>query len=201
MSKRRGESAEYALSQNQVQAVLNTCQDSDERITIGMQIFCGLRVSELVHMRSDWVTQEGNLRIPSNQACNCAECVRLHGGTWKPKTKAGARVLPIPERMRSDLSELFKVKPNGMGVSRTGLYYRTKTVLHRAKVKFRGVAGDTAFPHALRATCASILARSGMSAVNLCYFLGWKSIAIGDHYIRTATAKEGALKEAKAIFG
>ena len=152
-------------------------------------------------MRGDWITQEGNLRIPRTQACNCAECMRLHSGEWKPKTKAGARTLPIPERMKKDLAELLRVKPYGMGVSRVGLYYRTKTVLHRAKVRFRGVAGNTAFPHALRATCASILARNGMSAVNLCYFMGWKSIAIGDHYIRVVTAKEGALKEAKAIFG
>lgn len=194
MKKRRGESAEFALSQPQVQATQAACLDLDERITIGGQLFLGLRVGELAHMRADWITQEGTLRIPSQMACNCAECARVRDGMWRPKTKAGARTLPIPQRLRKDLAELFKVKPYGLGISRTGLYYRTKTILKRAKVKY-------GFPHALRATCATMLASGGMSAPALSYFMGWKSISIGDAYIRLSTAKSQALKEAQSIFG
>lgn len=201
MGQRRGESAEYSLSQHQVESVLAVCQDLDERVTIGMQLFCGLRVSELAHMRTDWITQDGNLKIPHQQICKCAECKRKRHGLWKPKTKAGARTLPIPKRVKKDLFELLKIKPNGMQVSRTGLYYRTKRILKRAKIKFQGLSEDTAFPHALRSTCATMLATGGMSPAYLSYFMGWKSISIGDHYIRLATAKDGALKEAKAIFG
>ena len=199
--KRRGESAEYSLSQPQVQALLAACQDYEERVTIGCQLFLGLRVSELAHMRADWVTDDGDLKVPSFQTCNCAECARERGGEWRPKTKAGARTLPIPKRLRPDLSELFKVKPYGVGISRVGLYYRTKTVLKRAKIKFHGLSGNTAFPHALRSTCAMMLALSGMEAIALCYFMGWKSIAVGDHYLRSAKAKDLAMKQAREAFG
>lgn len=199
--QRRGDSAEYALTQTQVKTLLSVCRDTEEKVTIGMMVFCGLRISELTHMRADWITQDGNLRIPNSQACNCAECARVRGNEWRPKTKAGARTLPIPQRMRKDLVELFKAKPYGLGVSRIGLYSRTKTILRRAKVKIRGSASDIPFPHALRATCASMLAAGGMSAAHLSYFMGWKSIAIGDHYIRLSTAKNGALKQAREIFG
>lgn len=201
MGKKRGESAEYSLSQPQVQAVLNACWDLDERVTIGMQLFCGLRIGELAHMRGDWVTQEGNLKVPPQQVCNCAECMRQRGGTWQPKTKAGARTLPIPGRMRNDLAELFKVKPHGMEVSRTGLYYRTKRVLKRAKVHFKGLSGNTGFPHCLRATCATMLAVSGMEPAALCYAMGWKSLVIGEHYIRLAAAKDLAIKRMREAFG
>lgn len=201
MSPKRGESAEYSLNQEQVQRALEVCQDLEERVTIGIQLFLGLRISEAGHMRADWVTQQGNLKIPSQMACNCAECTRTRQGTWRPKTKAGARTLPIPQRMQKDLAELFKIKPYGMEISRIGLYYRTKRILKRAKVKFKGLSDNTAFPHALRSTCATMLAVGGMSPVGLCAFMGWKSIAIGDHYIRAAHAKELALKEARAIFG
>ena len=152
-------------------------------------------------MRADWITQDGNLRIPNQQACNCAECARVRGGEWRPKTKAGARTLPIPQRMRKDLNELFKMKPYGLDVSRVGLYYRTKTILKRAKIKFRGLSGGTAFPHALRSTCFNMLCAGGISAVDLCYYAGWRDISIGSHYIQVAQAKEGALKAGKAIFG
>lgn len=199
--RRRGESANFALSQTQVQALLAACLDLDERVTIGCQLFLGLSVSELSHMRSDWITQEGDFRIPFEQACNCAECMRARKGTWRPKTRAGARTLPIPKRIRKDLSELFRLKPYGLGVSRIGLYYRTKTVLLRAKVKFQGVASSTAFPHALRATCFNLLVEGGMSAAGLCYYAGWSNIAIASHYISLIRAKGLAAKEAREIFG
>lgn len=197
--KRRGESAEYSLSQPQVQALLVACHDLEERITIGCQLFLGLWISELVHMRADWVTDDGNLKVPSFQACNCAECARMRGGEWRPKTQA--RTLPIPKRLRKDLAELFKIKPYGLDVSRVGLYYRTKTILKRARIKFRGLPGNTGAPSCLRDTCFNMLAQGGMSAVNLCYFSGRKSITMGEHHTKIAQAKAGALEQGKAIFG
>ncbi|GAH08425.1 unnamed protein product, partial [marine sediment metagenome] len=167
---KRGESAEFTLSQTQVQALLSACNDLDERVTINAQLFLGLRVGEVAHLRADWVTQEGNLKIPSQQVCRCAECARERGGTWHPKTKAGARTVPIPQRMKKDLSELFKAKPYGMEVSRIGLWGRTKRILKRARITFKGLSDNTAFPHALRSTCATMLAVGGMSPVGLCAF-------------------------------
>jgi len=151
-------------------------------------------------MNVNWITESGDLKIPTSQVCNCAECSRVRHGLWKPKTKAGARTLPIPKRLRKDLSELLRLKPYGLGVSRVGLYYRTKTVLLRAKVKIKGQSSE-AFPHALRATCFNLLIEGGMSPQGLCYFAGWSNIAIASHYISLVRAKGLALEEAKRIFG
>uniref|UniRef100_A0A6M3XXZ3 Putative site-specific tyrosine recombinase n=1 Tax=viral metagenome TaxID=1070528 RepID=A0A6M3XXZ3_9ZZZZ len=197
---KRGESAEFALSQEQVQKVLSACANLEERVTIGLQLFLGLRASEACHFGAEWITDDGNFRIPTSQPCNCAECARTRNGMWKPKTKAGARTLPIPERMRKDIAELLRVKPYGLDISRVGFYYRTKTILSRAGIKLKGGYSE-AFPHALRATCATMLATGGMNAVGLSYFMGWASISIGDRYIRLITAKEFALKQAREIFG
>ena len=196
--RKRGESAEYALTEAQVKAVLAACQDIDERVTIGCQLFLGLRVGELAHMRADWITDDGNLKVPGFQSCNCAECVRMHGGTWKPKTKAGARTLPIPKRLRRDLAEMFKIKPYGMEVSRVGLYYRTKVILQRARVRHKGLACNTAFPQALRATCARMLANGGMNPINLGYYTGQNSITVMEHLLQ---AKQGAIEQGHVIFG
>lgn len=201
MKKRRGESGDFALSQHQVEELLKVCTEMEERVTIGCQIYLGLRISELAHMRADWVTVDGNLKIPAQQACKCAECAKFRDKLWKPKTRSGARTLPIPPRIKRDLAELFKVKPYGMEVSRVGLYYRTKTLLKRARIKFKGLSGDTGFPHCLRATCFNLLVEGGMSAAGLAYFAGWSNIAIASHYISLVRAKGLALREATAIFG
>lgn len=153
-------------------------------------------------MNSTWITAEGNLRVPTAQKCNCAECARNRGGEWRPKTKAGARVLHIPERLRKDLSELLRMQPYGLNLSRIGVWYRVKTILKRANVKFPAPAGKTGFPHCMRATCATILAASGvMNEFELSYYMGWSDINMAKHYVDIARTKPGALKKAKEVFG
>ena len=201
MVKHRGESAEYALSQHQVGEVLKVCQDSEDRILVGLQLFMGLRIGECVHMNATWVTQEGDLRIPQQQACHCAECVRVRDGMWTPKTKAGARTIPIPQRMKKDLAELFKVRPYGLDMSRQGLYYRTKNILKRARVKFKGLSGDTGFPHCLRSTCASMLVVGEINEFHLCYIMGWSDINMAKHYVQLFRVKPKAIQAVRNIFG
>jgi len=201
MSGERGESADYALEQPQVAKLLAACSTLEDKVLIGCQLWLGLRVSELVHTRADWITSEGNFRVPAQQKCTCSECLAKGSDTWRPKTRASIRTLPISSTLRKDLLEFLRQRPNGFQLSRQSLYYRTKTLLKKARIRVRGLADDTIFPHALRSTCAQMLALGGMSAAGLCAFMGWRSIAIGDHYIRASKAKELAMTEARRIFG
>lgn len=191
MSKRRrGESADFILTEHQVERVLKACLDLVDRLIVGCSLFMGMKASEIVHMCAGWVTDDGNLKVPSQMACNCAECARKRGGTWKPKTRAAARTLPIPKRLRADLATLLKMQPYGLGISRQGLYYRVQAIGKRAKVK------DIS-PDILRATCFTMLKERGMDVQAFCYFTGQKSIAVG----RIIEARDTALKEARTIFG
>jgi len=197
---KRGDSAEYALSNEDAQKLLSACTTLEEKFVIGGQIFLGLRAAELAHLNSQWVTSEGNIKVPTFMTCHCVYCER-RGGEWRPKTKAGARVLPIPRQLQAVFSKFLELSPDGLGYSRIGVYFKTKRVLVRAKIRRTGLAKNVPFPHALRATCASILARGGMDAMALCAFMGWENIAIGANYIKTATARDSAIAQAKAIFG
>lgn len=199
--RKRGESANYALTQEQVQRALSNCRDNTDRVIIGTQIWLGLRVSELVHLRADWITEQGDLKIPLQMACNCSECTRIRNQLWTPKTRAGARTLPIPKQLRKNLSELLKVKPYGLGLSRQAIYYRTKTILKQARVKFKSTAQETGFPHCLRSTCASMLVEGGMSEFALTYFMGWSDINMAKTYVQMFRIKPRAIEEARAIFG
>lgn len=198
---KRGDSALYALEPEPVIKVLQVCSTLEERIIVGVPLFLGLRVGELVHMCADWLTSDGNLSIPMSQPCGCTDCVKKKGGVWKPKTGAGVRTVPISRPIQKDLLRFLAMQPKGLQVSRIRIWYWTKDILKRAGVKQKGLAGSTIYPHALRATCASMLAAGGMSAANLAYFMGWSSIAVGDHYVKLAQAKQGAMAQARNIFG
>ena len=203
MSKRRGHSVLYVLEQPQVQATLVACHDLIDRIIIKCPLFLGgLRVGEMTHMGSDWITSEGKLRIPSFMPCNCAECMRERkGGGWKPKTLAGARILYIPKLLRGDLADLFKIQPYGLGISRVAIWMRTKRILKEAKVRFRGLSGDTGFSHCLRATCATMLAATDINEAALCYYMGWSDLKQARPYIKLVRSQTSSFKWAQETFG
>ena len=203
MGHKRGDSAQYALTQPQAKAVLAACADTVDKVIIGLQLFCTMRVGEVVHFNASWITATGDLRIPERQKCGCAACAKhpKHAGTWTPKTKAGARTLPIPKQLRKDLSTLLKVKPYGLDLSRQSIWLRTKAILKKARVKFKGTAGNTGFPHCLRATSASMLVEGGINEFHLCYLLGWADINMAKHYVQLFRVKPKALEAAREIFG
>jgi len=195
---KRGDSADYALEPSQVDHLIRSCVTLEELVLIRCQLHLGLRISEVGHMKSIWVTDLGMLRVPSKQPCQCPDC--QDSGAWQPKTKAGARTLPIPGSFRPSLVEFLSKQQNGFQQTRQGLYYRTKKVLVRAKIQVKGLAQDTVYPHVLRATCATMLAAGGMDAAGLTYFMGWANIAMGSHYIQIAQAKDLAARQATQIF-
>ena len=199
---KRGHSVLYVLEETQVWATVGACHDLIDRIIIKSPLFLGgLRVGEMTHMGDDWITSEGKFRIPSFMPCNCAECARVRDGGWKPKTPAGARILYVPKLLREDLAELFKAQPYGLDISRQAIWYRTKRILKEAKVRFRGLSGDTGFSHCLRATCATMLAATDINEVALCYYMGWSDINQAKPYIQMVRGQTGAFKWAKELFG
>ena len=203
MSPKRGNSASFVLEPEQVGKVLRVCTMLSERIIVGVPLFLGLRVGELTHMRADWITREGYLAIPEEQSCGCTKCVAStkHPGIWTPKTTSGIRTLPISKPIQKDLLRFLQIQPNGLGFGRIRVWELTKDILRRAGVTQKGWSGGTVGPHVLRATCMTMLSNGGMSAAQLAYFDGWKSIAVASHYIDLVQAKDGALRQARKIFG
>lgn len=194
----RGDSSQYTLSDQQISNLLNACETLEDKVMIKLMLYCGLRASEVSHLRADWLDGEGNIRIPARQKCDCNECK----GEWTPKTKASIRILPIPDPLRGDLLFLLHKCPKGLQKHRSTIWQRTKRLLKKAKVKFPGGLSDnTAFPHALRATCATLLARGNMNPMSLCYVMGWTNLTTAEHYINIAKAQQEAGKQMRQIFG
>jgi len=191
MTKKQGTSEEYILSEEQLNILWSKCQELPDKFLVGLMVFCGLRVGEAVHTKASWL--KGNeIHIPSTMPCSCWGCRKR--GYWKPKSEAGVRVVPIPTFV-TDLVYDFLVKyPEGLGITRQDAWYRVKQLAKKAGIR-------NLFPHALRATYATMLAERGMEAMAICYTLGWSRLEVAQSYIRTARARALAAKQIKEIWG
>ena len=177
---RRGPSESYALGEGDINSLWRACQELDDKALVGLLLFEGMRVSEATHLKADWVRQ-GEIHIPTKMECSCWTC--SDRGYFQPKSKASARVIPIVETLLPHLLTFLQYKPGGLGYSRIYAWKRIKYLGEQAGVSY-------VTPHTLRATFATSLAKSGASAVTICYLLGWASLIIGQHYINIAKAKE-----------
>ena len=172
-------SKDHILPPEDVARLRNACQDQQEILLVDIPIQAGLRISELAHLNKTWLAPDDAISIPDRQHCDCGECTRLKGGLWTPKTKHGAREIPIQPALARELREYLAKNESGFGFSRISLWTKIKAIARRAGVK--GV-----FPHALRATCATRFAEQGVSAATLQYVMGWATLESADSYVKSS---------------
>lgn len=189
------------MDDEQVKALLKEAYTLANRLIMKLMVFLGLRASEVAHFKGDWV-QRNEIHIPAEQPCNCVNCQKSpHPGKWKPKTKAGIRVLPVVDVLAADLYQFVKESPDGFNLTRQAIWWEVKQIAKKAGIRQKGLAKDTIYPHALRATAATYLASKGMDAQALAYAMGWSNIAVAQHYITLAKAKALAHQQMREILG
>ena len=192
---RKGKTKENLLTDQEVEKILHACIAFSETFVLTALLFTGMRVSELIHMRKSWVDKIlGLIRIPKNQACSCSQCERelrnkkdeitKPSGLWKPKTFEAVRSIPIVEEVQPVLDKFFSTHKTVMEYvpSRGSAYYYVRKVARRAKVQ------HLVFPHVMRGTFATLLARKGFNAFEIKDTMGWKSIKTAEEYIKLSGA-------------
>lgn len=191
---KRGRSENYSLTPEQVRATLAACQDLTDLVVIKTPLYLGLRVGEMAHFNKGWILGEKEVMIPASMWCDCGECAKStrHPGEWTPKYKASQRRIPLTDPVRDDILRFFHTSPNGLEMSRFTICRHAKRIMKKARVRFPGLGGDTSFPHALRSTCATMLASAGLNEAQLCRIMGWASMKSAEPYIRLAAAQKGA---------
>ena len=200
---RRGNSSLYSLSPDQVRATLRACETLSETMIIKGPLYLGLRVGELAHMNANWLVGDRELMVPASMWCDCSQCADnpKHPGEWTPKYKASIRRIPITGLVKDDLLLFLTHNPKGLQMSRFTIDRQCKRIMRRAQVRFPGRGGNTSFPHALRSTCATMLAAKGANAAQLCGIMGWSNMRSAEPYIRVAAAQDGAREAMERAFG
>lgn len=101
---------------------------------------------------------------------------------WAPKSAAGCRVIPIIfKKFDGGLAHFY---PNDnsktLGITRQQVWNIIKSAGHEIIGYERRL-----FPHAIRATCATIFGNAGINIYDLSTFMGWDSISSANPYMKT----------------
>lgn len=168
---------EDALNPVESSMLLDACRDLLDNLTIRLPLYAGLRIGEVQHLKHSWLDWEkGFIVIPSRQNCRCYECKKWRDNIWSPKTRSGQRNLLIVPELEPYLRKL----DGGINRSRQALEQRF------VRIKFRSGLMKLAYPHCLRASFATKLSEEGISAISLCYFLGWDSLIPAESYVQSS---------------
>ncbi len=100
---------------------------------------------------------------------------------WLPKTKKSARVIPIFNKKLIRMLRSYFDKHDKFELNRFQIWERVK------KVTGKALPDKRLYPHALRATCATNLARRGFGAYDLTSFMGWENIQTANSHVKEDT--------------
>lgn len=157
------------LTKEQIQMLLNACDDPKLKAFVGLCLYCGLRREEALGL------QWGDI---SNESLTINRAVFFAGNQPDPsqelKTKAAHRTIPVPTSLQEILSELKKVGlyviPKADGACMTQAAFRRMWERVEKSVSFHVT------PHMLRHTYATNLYYAGVDLRTAQYLLGHSSI-------------------------
>jgi len=110
--------------------------------------------------------------------------------TWRPKTPSGERRVPFLESDTVQYLLQFFADNKTIGIDRFGAWHR----INQAGKKY---LDKNIFPHALRATFGTLLARKGLNIFTVKNVMGHKEIATTDQYIESDPMRAlGEIKKA-----
>jgi len=194
---------EKALTEIELEEFLKAAETPKQKIIANTLAYTGMRVSEYVHFTPDWIDwQNLVIKIPSEVECTKhPECIEERhrnkkltkkANIWTPKTKAGARTIPIEfePRLKGVLREFESHLKDP--TDRISIFRMVKRLASKAGLK------KIVTPHVLRATFASMLASKGMSAGSLQALMGWERLDTAQHYIKASGVN--VAKELRAIW-
>lgn len=168
------------LTDEEIEMLKLSCKNKAERFLVESLLYTGMRISEFVHMKRDWINFEQKyIKVPEKQACSCYDCRTKKNGIWTPKTPSAARIIPIVEEYEPILFEFFSLHNSVMQVikSRQIAEYMLYRIAKEAGIKKR------IFPHALRGTFATILAAKDFNTFEITAVMGWRQSRTADEYI------------------
>lgn len=180
---------DHLLTEEEIRLIEDSELSEPERLTFTIMVYTGMRVGEFLHFRNTWIDWKAEeIKIPAKQQCRCRECMQKWKGVWSPKTELGIRTIYIfPEYFPSLYSQLKKyfVTDKHESIMDT-IHNRGMAWHYLEQVRKRTGINHKLFPHVLRGSYATLLARCDVKEFSLLQIMGWGNIKIAQMYIRLA---------------
>lgn len=180
------------LERNELKQAVKTFK---EQLVIWTLLYTGMRVSEFIHMRKDWINDEC-IDIPTSMKCDCDYCknsylnkkhtmVRKPSGMWMPKTQNGSRTIFVNNELKPIIEQFFN------NYDRIIDYVKTRKEAWEIikKVSKRTSIKKDIFPHSLRSTFATALSESTQNPMEVKDTMGWADLDVANSYIKTSREK------------
>ena len=165
-------SKEDVLNAEERQALIEQCKTTQEQLVIKGLLYTGMRAGEFANLKESWLDwQKGLIYIPKGE------------GAWHPKTKAGSRQIPLVFEIKKLLYDHLR-EHKEIGMSRVTLFRVVKRVGSRLNLMKK------VYPHALRATFATMMAEKGMGAADIQLIMGWSKLETANSYVRSTMAMD-----------
>lgn len=171
-------SKQNALNEEQRDLLISKCKKQKEKLVIKTLIYTGLRASELCSMERGWIDWQSNT---------------INVSMWEGKTKKHNRKIPLLPQAREILEDWFD-KHTEINMCRATIYNIVKRVAKRIEGPFPSI-----YPHALRATFASLMAKRGLTAPTLMEIMGWKKLETANNYVKSFGAIEEFNKKMRGV--
>lgn len=202
-------SKKNALTENEFSLLLSASDDIIDQLYIVATGLEGMRESEIAHMNETWVdfqSKTKTITIPEKQECDCSSCIgkakakALKNGKskeeidsittafWTPKTKKGARKIPLRKTALPIFVKYFGAF-HKVGKSRQTIWKHISAIAKKTTIT------KEVYPHSLRATAATFWASMGVPAPILQSIMGWENIETANEYVEVDM--DTAVREAK----
>ena len=160
---------EHILEDREIEKIKENIETNEEKLIFNGLIYTGMRITEFLNLRRSWINwDKKRIRVPKKD----------DNPPFSVKTENSARVIPIVPELEPILKKFFD-------------HYRVvkNFIPHRQKawelIKILGErTGIKLFPHAVRATFATILARKDYNAPAIQAVMGWSKLETANKYIR-----------------
>ena len=211
----------HLLEDFEIKRVEKNIQTAEEDLTFHGMLYTGLRISEFIHLRRSWIDFKNDfLIIPEAQPCNCKGCIPIRNklrkkleftnkddiklrhrtileGNWLPKTPYSVRTIPIIKNAQEVLYPYFK--EHKLMLEAFPLRQYVNTILTNLSIRTFGKpkkGQKKIFPHALRGSFATMLARDDFTHIEITRALGWADMNTARFYIDlTGSALKTAFDE------
>ena len=198
----------HLLEDLEIKRVEKNIQTKEEDLIFHGILYTGLRISEFIHIRRSWIDFKNNfLKIPEVQPCKCKGCIKIRNdlrkkleftdkddiklrhrtileGNWLPKTPYSARTIPLLKNAQDVLYPYFK--EHNLMLDAFPLRQYVNTILTQLSIRTFGKPKKNKkklFPHALRGSFATMLAKDNFSNIGITRALGWADMNTARYYI------------------
>ncbi len=170
-----------ALGKEERKELIDACKNIKEETVIKTLLYTGMRASEFANMKYSWINwQDDEINVPYEE------------GDWKAKSRNSERDIPLMRMPRVVLKKWFKDNDE-IDMGRSTVFRIVKRVAKRTDIMKK------VYPHALRATFATILASRDMNATDIQEVMGWADISTANNYVKAIKTKENFREKMRGV--